>query len=305
MSTFIRLTGPAATTPKATETPGLTIHMIPLDSITMQALIRDRNTGPDYELSELVTSIKEVGLSNPIQVVERSDGRYDLVQGYRRLSAYRTLLAEEGEAWATIPAGFLPRGEGRAKIYRRMVDENIIRKDLSFAEMAKTAQIYAADPTTSTTDVDSAVAVLFQSGGYQRRSYIRKFARLMTLIGPILSFPHEVPRSLGLALYKEIKKDETLVRRLRAHLKDYNNRSVIEELTILRSFADGTGPDPEGLKPAHNKPLKHSQRTTFSLGQIRCIAGQGGLTVKMNLDFTAIDRAKLTQGIKSLLAALD
>lgn len=31
-----------------------------------------------------------------------------------------------------------------------MVDENVIRKDLSFPEMAMTAQVYAADPTTST-----------------------------------------------------------------------------------------------------------------------------------------------------------
>ncbi|MFN3662236.1 hypothetical protein [Yoonia sp.] len=73
-----------------------------------------------------------------------------MVQGYRRFAAYRALHEEDGEAWAKIPAGFLPRGEGRTKIYRRMVDENVIRKDLSFPEMAMTAQVYAADPTTST-----------------------------------------------------------------------------------------------------------------------------------------------------------
>ena len=301
MSHLHRLTGPHSQASKSLETPGLAIHMIALNSITIQALIRDRNTGPDYELNELITSIREIGLSNPIQVIERSDGRYDLVQGYRRLAAYRALYAEDGEDWAKIPAGFLPRGEGRTKIYHRMVDENVIRKDLSLAEMAMTAQAYAADPTTSTSDVDSAVAVLFQSAGYQRRSYIRKFARLLDVIGPYLSFPQEVPRNLGLALLQHIRRDDTLVRRLRAYLKDYDNRSVIEELTILHSFADGTAPDPDGLKPRHPRPA----RSTFQIGQVRCIAGRGGLTLKLDRDFTAMDRVKLTQGITRLLAALD
>ncbi|MBQ2261800.1 MAG: hypothetical protein II336_10565 [Loktanella sp.] len=127
----------------------------------------------------------------------------------------------------------------------------------------------------------------------------------MDLIGDTLSFPHEVPCSLGLALYKEIQQDETLVRCLRAHLKDYDNRSVIEELTILRSFADGTGPDPDGLKPTIRKHPKHSQRTTCSMDRIRCIAGQGGLTLKMDLDFTNIDRTKRTRANSHLLSGLE
>lgn len=116
----------------------------------MPALTHDRNTGPDHDLSELVTSIRDIGLSDLIHAVERIDGGYNLVQGYRRLSAYRALLTDEGGAWATIPAGFLPRGEAPAKIYSRIVNENIIRKDLSFAEVAITAQIYAAESSALT-----------------------------------------------------------------------------------------------------------------------------------------------------------
>ncbi|MBQ2261799.1 MAG: hypothetical protein II336_10560 [Loktanella sp.] len=79
MSALIRLTGLVAATPKATQTPRRAIHMIPLESITMQALIPDQNTGPDDDLSELFKSIRDIGLSNPIQVVERIDGRHEHV----------------------------------------------------------------------------------------------------------------------------------------------------------------------------------------------------------------------------------
>ncbi|MBR2656904.1 MAG: hypothetical protein IKD58_10545 [Loktanella sp.] len=183
-----------------------------------------------------------------------------------------------------------------------MVDENIIRKDLSFAEMAMTAHAYAADPATPISDVDSAVAEPFHSAGYQRRSYIRNFAHLLDLIGPCICFPHEIPRNLGLALLQEIKRDDTLVRRLRAHLIDYNSRSVMVELKILQSFADGTAADPDRLKP---RQLARPARRTFQIGQVRCIAGQGRLALKLDRDFTVIDRLKLTQGITRLLASLD
>ena len=42
------------------------------------------------ELEELKDSIRNIGLSNPIRV-EQSGGRYELVQGMRRLTAFREL----------------------------------------------------------------------------------------------------------------------------------------------------------------------------------------------------------------------
>ena len=58
------------------------------------------------------------------------------------------MKARRAGQWATIPALVLPDEEDIAGLYRRMVDENVIRKDLSFAEMAHAAQNYAADPAT-------------------------------------------------------------------------------------------------------------------------------------------------------------
>ena len=94
-----------------------------------------------------------MGLSNPIRLEARADGRFELVQGYRRLSAYRELLDETGDAdrYGTIPAAVSQPGEDLEALYRQMVDENLVRKDISFAEMAMLALDYARDPGTATT----------------------------------------------------------------------------------------------------------------------------------------------------------
>ena len=144
---------------------GLITDLIPLDAIDAQKLIRDRAAGPDYELTELVESIRDIGLSNPIRVEPAEGGRYELIQGWRRLSAYRQLLEETGdvEKWGRIPAGIAARGDELERLYRRMVDENMVRKDISFAEMAQLALHYAMDPVTEENDPEKAVAILFMA----------------------------------------------------------------------------------------------------------------------------------------------
>jgi ParB family transcriptional regulator, chromosome partitioning protein len=299
----------------ANKRAGLVIQMIPLDDVVTEALVRDRNPGFDDDLPELVASIRDVGLSNPIRVEEREDGKYELIQGYRRLSAYRALCDEAGEAWARIPAGLLPRGEGIAGLYRRMVDENLIRKDLSFAEMALTAQAYAADPETTPQNVDEAVKEVFKSASYQKRSYIRSFARLMDLIGHLLDYPHEVPRNLGLSLLKQLEDDTTLVNDIAEKLDGWENRSIQDELGVLREFVAVSPGDDEVGKPLAPKYEKvagqgagRRPRTTFELShagsRVKCTAGVGQLTLKLDRDLTSVERQKLERGIARFLDAL-
>ena len=156
---------------------GQVVELVPLDQIEMTKLVRDRKKGPDIELAELRVSIAELGLSNPIRLEARADGRFELIQGYRRLSAYQALLSETGDAdrYGAIPAAVTQPGDDLDALYRKMVDENLVRKDISFAEMAMLALDYANDPGTATNDPEKAVAVLFKSAGYQKRSYIRTF----------------------------------------------------------------------------------------------------------------------------------
>ena len=244
---------------------GHVVQAVQLDEVHTYMLVRDRMPGDDHELAELVTSIRELGLSNPIRVLPRPDGNgYELVQGYRRLCAYRQLLEETGDAaWSRIPALVMP-GEGDiAGLYRRMVDENVIRKDLSFAEMARAAQNYAADPATETADLSSAVAELFQSAPYSKRSYIRSFAYLLDRIGHLLHYPTEIPRALGVALAREIKERPEIVDKVKEALAGWDSRTVVDELDVLRRFTvtDAAGEVVEQpAKPGKSRAGPHDQR---------------------------------------------
>lgn len=298
---------------------GLVQLMIPLDSVKTEALVRDRkNSGMDYELDELVASIRDVGLSNPIKVEQRADGMYELVQGFRRWSAYKKLRDAEGEFWDNIPAGLLPRGEDHAALYRRMIDENLVRKDLSFAEMAMAAQNYAKDPDTETNDLDGAVAALFKSTGYQKRTYIRSFAKLMDVFEKDLLYPEYISRNLGLQVLKRIEEDRDVVDLIRRELAAWgDNRGVSDELQVLRD-AIKHGGAMEDIPAPKSEPAKsiavdgaggRRPRTTFEVGlgrnRVRCVAGVGQLTLKLDRDLTAVDRKRLEAGIAKFLAALD
>ena len=65
---------------------GQIVARVALEEIRADKLIRDRTPDRDPDLDELKASIRAVGLSNPIHVEEVADG-YELIQGFRRLSA--------------------------------------------------------------------------------------------------------------------------------------------------------------------------------------------------------------------------
>lgn len=221
---------------------GLVVDEIPLDSIDCQSMMRDRIGGQDLELEELELSIQEIGLSNPIRVRRVEQGRYELVQGMRRLAAYRSLynksttLAERG-VWNRIPAAFFSTNDDLATSYRQMVDENLIRKDVSFGEMARLALHYADDLETNENDVDAAVATLFKAAAYSKRSHIRAFAQLLSLLGDSLAHPEAIPRNLGLDVRKRLVDMPESLEALKLALNAETNANA--EITTLRSFVDG------------------------------------------------------------------
>ena len=295
---------------------GLVVELVALDLIEMQKLVRDRKKGPDFELAELKASIAELGLSNPIRLEARADGRFELIQGYRRLAAYRELLDETGDTdrYATIPAAVSQPGDDLEALYRKMVDENLVRKDISFAEMAMLALDYARDPGTAISDPDKAVAVLFKSAGYQKRSYIRTFMAVVDRLGEDLMYPQDIPRALGLALARRLEEVDGLVPLIRAELKGWDGRSVADEMAVLRRFAG----EPEAAEPgliatataASARPEKPAKaRTSFQFdrreGRGKCVAAVGKLEIQLDRDFTTIDRRLLEQAVRLMLDQLD
>ena len=191
-----------------------------------------------------------------------------------------------------------------------MVDENLVRKDISFGEMAELARRYAADPDTDCNDADKAVAVLYKSAGYQKRSYIRAFVAVLDEIGDALEHAHAIPRSLGLALRKRMEAMPEIGAKIRADLAQWHDRPVNDELDVLRKYAGGAGgaetfPAGKVAKP----PAPRKAKTTFQIaraeGPAKCSASNGRLELRLDRDFSAIDRRKLETAVQKLLDALE
>ena len=293
---------------------GLVMDLVPLDQIETWKLVRDRTKGPDPELDELSESIRTLGLSNPVRLEARPDGRYELIQGYRRLSAYRALFEETGdERFATIPAVVAEPGEALERLYRLMVDENLVRKDISFAEMAQLALDYAGDPQTAENDPEKVVAQLFASAGYQKRSYIRTFIKLVDRIGKYLVHAPAIPRALGVALVQKLEVEPALVHVIRDELKDWDNRSVADELGVLRRISGaGEAEPPAETFPAGKvaKPTAQGKaKTSFQIdrreGRAKCTAANGRLEIRLQRDFSMIDRRRLEEAVARMLDQLE
>jgi len=283
---------------------GLVVDLIPLEHIETRKLTRDRAPKRDPEIDELKASIRSIGLSNPIRV-EASDRGYELVQGFRRLAAYRELFEETGDdAYARIPAGLLPKGETLELLYRRMVDENLVRRDISFAEMAELARGYAKDPETAARDVETAIGVLFESAGRQKRNYIRHFAALLDHLGPDLKFPEAIPRALGLQLEKRLSAEPAFESHARATLRVHKPKSVEEELETLRALAEG-----RPVRHVRGASPRGQSKTTLryqSAGcMIRCTATDGRLLMQAERDFSILERGQLEAALDAFFRALD
>lgn len=283
---------------------GQIVGPVPIAEIRAEKLIRDRLAERDPELDELKASIKAVGLSNPIHVEEVEDG-YELIQGFRRLSAYRELHAETGDdAYARIPATLQARGAQVDVLYRRMVDENLVRRDISFAEMAQLAMSYGERTGQTIGYGGDPVDVLYGSAGRQKRSYIRHFSYLLRALGDTLKHPEAIPRATGLGLVKLMDTQPRAAGQLRALLQARPDRDAQEELALLRQALTSGVPKPKKAKA----PARSTARTTIKLnrpeGIARCTAASGKFEVMMDQDFGAVDPRRLERAARAFLDAL-
>lgn len=295
---------------------GQIVERIPLDQIKMKKLMRDRTSAEDEDLEELTASIISVGLSNPILVEPRQDGSYELIQGYRRLAAFKQLfkVTPTRDEYSKIPARVVANNDTLETLHRRMVDENLVRKDISFAEMAQLALQYANNQWTEINDPDKAVKVLFESTNYSKRTYIRKFIKVLEELGDDLQFAHEIPRALGLNVATLLEKDKGAAGAIRKDLREYAKEpSAQMEMAILRHHAQVYGDALDAAAKAI-QPKQKSDRSadpqskakvTFQVkrpeGSAKCTAGAGRLEIRLDRDFSTIDRRKLEQAVVQLL----
>jgi ParB family chromosome partitioning protein len=111
----------------------LEVKEIRLNLINVSSLNTRKDLGAgteDTSLADLALSIKEKGLLNPITVLERENGRYDLIIGQRRFLACKQLGLE------TIPAIVRNNMDDTDATILSLV-ENVHRADMSPIDKAR------------------------------------------------------------------------------------------------------------------------------------------------------------------------
>ena len=157
--------------PNAGTVQGATFRELPLDAITPNAR-QPREHFDEEALAELVTSIKEVGLLQPVVVREIADGRYELIMGERRFRASRAA------GLATIPA--IVRDTPDDAMLRDALLENLHRQQLNPLEEAAAYQQLLEDFGAtheqlaerigrSRSQVTNTIRLLNLPGGVQKR----------------------------------------------------------------------------------------------------------------------------------------
>ncbi|SFR64362.1 ParB/RepB/Spo0J family partition protein [Litoreibacter janthinus] len=278
---------------------GLITDLIDTSAVVITKLTRDRSSNVDPELEELKDSIQAVGLSNPIRV-EQTENGFELIQGFRRLAAFKELAEETGDPrYSKIPAALVPRGEPLVDLYRKMVDENLVRKDISFGEMAQLALSYARDEDM---DPGDAVTVLYASALKQKRTYIRQFTRVLDGLGEGMRHPEAIPRSLGIELYKLFEADPSLAPLVADALAALPSHTPAAEIAVLRKALEPVKAERDA---APRSVAKTSLRLARPEGEARVIAQDGRVELRLPRDFSAVSRAKLQEAIEAFLTTLD
>lgn len=273
---------------------GRVLVRIPLGEISTSALPRDRidleAVALADEMEELKASIRARGQKEPVEVFRDADGVLQLKKGWRRLTALRQLLDETGdEAFETVVARIDDSAAERLERYIDMVEENVVREDLTFAEMAQVVLEAAADPSVEERDTDVLVNRLYGSLHKMKRSYIRSFVTLLCELGDALRWPKAVSRNLGVEVVRRMQREgdaAALVRVLRQATSAEAQRAALER------YASGAG-------AAVTKPAARREKYECRVADMKITARDGECRIKADLDFTGVPRDRLEEAIRA------
>ena len=277
---------------------GLVLQRVPLDQISTDDLPRDRldldGVAASDEMEELKASIRARGQREPVELYRDTRGGFQIKKGWRRFTALSQLLAETGDAGAfgSITARIEAAGEDdRLARYVDMVEENVIREDLSFAEMAMVAISAARDGGIAGAEPEDLVARLYGSLHKMKRSYVKSFVVLMKVYGPDLKFPKAVSRNLGVDVVR--KGGGVASEDLRDALQKARTPEA-QNAALSAYVAQAAKPAKPAVKPT----------PTMTVGTTKVETHKGRLILSDKTDYSAIDKADLTRAIKAFQDAL-
>ena len=177
------------------------------------------------DIDELASSIKELGLIQPI-TIKTKDKRYELISGERRLRAFKILKLK------SIPA-YVRKADDQASLEMALV-ENIQRKDLDPIEIAISYNRLIDELSISHEEMSKRVG--------KDRSTISNYIRLLKLDPIIQSGIRDNFISMGhgrslininsqenqLIIYEKILRNGLSVRQTEKIVKELNNKKTIQ-----------------------------------------------------------------------------
>lgn len=286
---------------RAAADEGRVLERVALSEVHTDDLPRDRleldAVAQSDEMEELKASIMARGQKEPVELYRGEDGRLQLKKGWRRFTALSQLFAETGdEAYAGIIARIAKADDNRLTRYIDMVEENVVREDLTFAEMAQVALTAAADPQVEEPSADVLVGRLYSALHKMKKSYIRSFVTLLEALEGDLQWPKAVPRNLGVDAARALKAGQGDVADLRARLSVAATPDA--QNAVLADFTGGAAP---AVKSA---PKAAKQKFEFHVGQTKVTARQGECRIVSKQDYASIPKAQLQRAIKAFEDAL-
>ncbi|MCP5074943.1 MAG: ParB N-terminal domain-containing protein [Rhodobacteraceae bacterium] len=289
---------------RAAQQEGRVLVSLPLERILTDDLPRDRldleAVAVSDEMDELVSSIRARGQREPIEVFRDASGDYQLKKGWRRLTALRRLFAETDDpAFAKVVARVAVSDENRIALYVDMVEENVVREDLSFAEMAQLAITAAEDTALGEGGAEALVGKLYGSLHKMKRSYIRSFVFLLQEMGGAVRWPKMVSRNLGADVSRRLKSSPELADSLRLELGRCETPE--DQTALLSLFVSG--------KSATERPAggvrKAREKFEFHIGEIKVTARNGECRIVGKTDYSEVSRERLEKAVRAFQRALE
>ena len=215
--------------------PAAAINEIQIDMIEANPY-QPRKNFDDESLRELASSIKEIGIIQPITVRKVNGGSYQLITGERRFKA--AIIA----GLETIPA-YVRVAEDRNMLEMALV-ENIQREDLDSIEVAISYQRLIEEVNLTQESLSERVG--------KKRSTIANYLRLLKLPAEIqlsirdrlISMGHaralvNIPDpNVQLEIYQKIIKDDLSVRRVEELVRRTNNARGPRQATERQGSRD-------------------------------------------------------------------
>jgi len=205
-----------------TKSASLNFDEIEIDLIDLNPY-QPRTNFNQKDIDELASSIKELGLIQPI-TIKTKDNRYELISGERRLRAFKILKLK------SIPA-YVRKADDQTSLEMALV-ENIQRKDLDPIEIAISYNRLIEELSISHEEMSKRVG--------KDRSTISNYIRLLKLDPIIQSGIRDNFISMGhgrslinikskdtqLIIYEKILRNGLSVRQTEKIVKELNNKKV-------------------------------------------------------------------------------